>query len=943
MARSGQESVARRLHILSIAPVTDLGSDDTLAATRTGARGRRPSPVRADVQPERVGRFLVLHKLGSGGMGAVYSALDPQLERIVAVKLVRTVPDSGIDTSGRARLLREARAMARLAHPNVLPVFEAGMHDNGVFIAMELVKGRNLREWLADAPRTWEEIVEVFEQAARGLGAAHAAGLVHRDFKPDNVMVGHDGRVRVMDFGLVCDADESSTEAPRKPTPMPDEDDPRITLTGAVLGTPAYMSREQHAGEATDPRTDQFSFCVALWEALYGERPYAGKTFGELAAAILDDRRRPVPSGTAVPGWLRQLCERGLARRPADRFADMGELLEAFAAGRTRRRSLRLVLTGAAMALIGLCVPAFTQWSEHRAVTACEDAAATEIEDAWNETTRARAAEGLRISGGVLATQAIDAALPRLDDYAGQWQDIRAQACADAKLDDEADPAKVERIEWCLEEQRASLAAFARSLEHADAPAANNALGVTVELDPPSRCLDKAVFRQVEPPPPQRREHLTQLSTIVARVHTLRFAGRYAEGHALAIRALEHASALGWAPAISLARRKVASFLELAGDYEAATREYEVAYFGSLRAGDFEGAAWAAMTLSKLLAQQLELEEAQRWSLHAEAAQRLLGVEVDDLEQAHYAQSLGILRNAEDDRHGSLASFVEAYRIFLAELGPDHPSTVRAMGNVAAGYYRIGHWDQGLTLAEEGVRRSEALYGPKHPTVAWHLEALAAMLRQKGMLEESAEAHARALAIQEATFGRDHPDVALTASNLGMVLLDLDRDELALQHLEHALAAAEGTYGTSHPLLLKTLRSLARARINVDDSEGAQNAMRRAIEIATERYGPEDPRVADLMFELGVTFAALGDSEQAVEILRETLQLRRTILGSKHPDFAWTLSALGHATLDSGRPERALVHLEAAMKLLRTHYGPEHHRVQRTSEVLERARAALAE
>lgn len=859
---------------LLIAQVTDPGSDDTLAATRTGARGRRPSPVHADLRPERVGRFLVLHKLGSGGMGTVYSALDPQLERIVAVKLVRTVPDSGIDTSGRARLLREARAMARLAHPNVLPVFEAGMHDNGVFIAMELVKGKNLREWLAEGARTWEEIVEVFEQAARGLEAAHAAGLVHRDFKPDNVMVGHDGRVRVMDFGLVCDTDESSTEAPRRPTPMPDEDDPRITLTGAVLGTPAYMSREQHAGEATDPRTDQFSFCVALWEALYGERPFAGKTFGELAAAILDDRRRPVPSGTAVPGWLRQLCERGLARRPIDRFADMNELLEAFAAGRTRRRSLRLVLTGVAMGLVGLSVPALAQWSEHRAITACEETAAGEIEDAWNGRTRARAAEGLRISGGVLATQAIEGALPRLDDYASQWQDVRAQACADAKLDDEADAARVDRIEWCLEEQRASLAAFTRSLEHADAAAANNALGVAVELDPPSRCLDKAIFRQVEPPPPERRDRLTQLSTIVARVHTLRFAGRYDEGHTLAIRALEHARALGWAPAISLARQKVASFLELAGEYEAASREYEAAYFGSLRGGDFEGAAWAAMTLSKLLAQQLELEEAGRWSLHAEAAQRLLGVEEDDLEHAQYAQSLGILREAQGDRHGSLAAFVEAYRIFLAELGPEHPSTVRAMGNVAAGYYRIGHWDQGLELAEEGVRRSEALYGAKHPTVAWHLEALAAMLRKKGKLEESAETHARALAIQEATFGPNHPDVALTASNLGMVLLDLDRGELALQHLERALAAAEATYGTSHPLLLSTLRSVARARIDVDDAEGAEAAMRRAIEIATEHYGAEDPRVTDLMFELGVTFAALGDSEHAVDILERARAAR---------------------------------------------------------------------
>ncbi|HWB78832.1 MAG TPA: serine/threonine-protein kinase, partial [Nannocystaceae bacterium] len=275
-----------------------------------------------DAELYRIGRFAVLERLGTGGMGVVYGAYDPELDRRVAVKLLFDDGDDG----GRAAAVREAQAMARLADPNVAAVYEVGIHKGRTFVAMQHVRGQNLRRWAQAQPRALPEILAVYRQAALGLAAAHEVGVVHRDFKPDNALVDDDGRVRVVDFGLASiDAGlRTPSEAASLGDPEHESTDPLTARRGG--GTPAYMAAEQFGGEPGDARCDQFAWCVSLWEACVGARPFAGHDFASLVAAVRDDRILEPPP-RRLPRWLAKLLRRGLAAEPGARYRDMRQLV----------------------------------------------------------------------------------------------------------------------------------------------------------------------------------------------------------------------------------------------------------------------------------------------------------------------------------------------------------------------------------------------------------------------------------------------------------------------------------------------------------------------------------------------------------------------------------------------------------------------------------------
>ncbi|HTM20411.1 MAG TPA: serine/threonine-protein kinase, partial [Kofleriaceae bacterium] len=266
-----------------------------------------PAPLAAGTT---VGRFTIRGLLGIGGMGAVYRARDPQLGRDVALKLLR--PDRAAAGETHDRLLREAQAAARLSHPHVVAIYEAGSHGDQIYLAMELVDGRTLRAWQAEPGRNWRAIVAAYAGAGRGLAAAHRAGLVHRDFKPDNVLVGADGRARITDFGLAA-ADEQAVPDTSGTAAI---ESPLLSADGALIGTPAYMAPEQLAHRAAGPAADQFGFCVSLYEALFGVRPFAGDDVAQLRRRI-GDGPAPPPAGSPVPARVRALLQRGLAAEPS--------------------------------------------------------------------------------------------------------------------------------------------------------------------------------------------------------------------------------------------------------------------------------------------------------------------------------------------------------------------------------------------------------------------------------------------------------------------------------------------------------------------------------------------------------------------------------------------------------------------------------------------------
>ncbi|MBL4689267.1 MAG: serine/threonine protein kinase [Nannocystaceae bacterium] len=310
-----------------------------------------------------LGRYVVLDLLGTGGLGCVYAAYDPELDRRVAVKILQPRAEIALAERAQPMLKREAQALAKLAHPNVVPVHDVGTIEDRVFIAMELVRGPTLREWLKQERRTWQQVRDVFVQAGRGLLAAHRAGLVHRDFKPTNVLLAEDDRPQVVDFGLaraVSQVVPPSNSAGSTPaTPVSSNQD--LTGTGSVVGTPAYMAPEQLRGGAVDARADQFAFCVTMYEALYGQRPFQAQGLKALEQLVTSGHIPDPPPGRSVPAWLRRAITVGLRPDPARRYASMAELLRAIAADLHSKRRQWLALA-AAVACTAVVTVLMTLW-----------------------------------------------------------------------------------------------------------------------------------------------------------------------------------------------------------------------------------------------------------------------------------------------------------------------------------------------------------------------------------------------------------------------------------------------------------------------------------------------------------------------------------------------------------------------------------------------------
>ena len=431
-----------------------LGTDATVDAPDAAVPAADLRSRSSLVRGASVGRYVVLSELGAGGMGVVFAAYDPDLDRKVALKLLRAgLGAEGSD--GAARLLREAQALAKVSHPNVVAIHDVGTRGDEVWIAMEFIAGRTLGDWLREGSRSWQQVLDVIEPVVRGLATAHAAGLVHRDVKPDNVMLGDDGRVRVMDFGLArgtaaegieTNRDELDEEVVRAAGRRIDD---ALTAAGAMPGTPAYMSPEQFAAMPTDARTDQFSLCVMLHEAIYGKRPFAGDTVVELATNVLEGNRRSIPASSKVPRWLRGVVERGLATDPNHRWPSLPAMLAAMGAGRRRARRGRVLMgLGVLGSVVGVGLGA-RAWVEHRRVVACE-AEGGLIEQVWNEDVRAEVVAGLVETGTGHAATTAEKVMPWLDEQAAAWRAARTQVCVDARVRRVLDEQTERRSVWCL-------------------------------------------------------------------------------------------------------------------------------------------------------------------------------------------------------------------------------------------------------------------------------------------------------------------------------------------------------------------------------------------------------------------------------------------------------------------------------------------------------------
>ncbi|MCA9638275.1 MAG: serine/threonine protein kinase, partial [Myxococcales bacterium] len=495
--------------------------------------------------PRQFGRFTVLERVAGGGMGVVYAAFDPKLSRKVAIKVLRDQGDAR-----RRRLLREARTLARLSHPNVVAIHDVGEREGSVWLAMEFVEGVTLSAWLRAERRTWRAALEVMEAAGRGLAAAHAAGLLHRDFKPDNVMVGNDGRVRVMDLGLARASEDEPVPTVSHDLAARGESGKlaiRVTQAGAVLGTPAYMAPELFRGGDADARADVFAYCVTLWEALYGQRPFAGASMVRLAANVLAGKLEAPPRDPAsrrVPRWLRRVCERGLALDPERRYASMPALLATFERGLGRARLGRSFAGIAALALVVGGALGWSRWDEHQRRAACERDGA-EIDAVWNDERRRALREGLLATGVPYAATAAAKTSHYLDAQAKRWRAVRTGVCLETRVAGTWTEELLARASWCLEERKMELEALAAELTRANATTVQKAVMAAAGLNDVEPCRKGPRLRLL-PGPPAEGSGVAAVDQELSHAGALLAAGDYQQGLEVAREALSRAEAVGW-------------------------------------------------------------------------------------------------------------------------------------------------------------------------------------------------------------------------------------------------------------------------------------------------------------------------------------------------------------------------------------------------------------
>ncbi len=671
-----------------------------------------------ELRGRHMGRFLVLGLLGRGGMGVVVEAHDETLDRNVALKLLNA---SGARRS-EARLLREAQALARLSHPNVVQVYDIGAINGQTFIAMELVRGRTLRAWARERP-PWHAAVALYLQAARGLAAAHHKGLVHRDFKPENCIVDEEGRVRVLDFGLARElvgsdgvmtpADDEPCgleETDRNPGPFAED----LTRSGVLMGTLGYMSFEQLQGRQADALSDQFSFCASLFEAVYQVRPYPGNDLATLFLAMLSDSRQIAPAGVEAPQKLSRVLWRGLSTDSAKRWPSMDALiteLEALVGGRRSRTTI--ITLGVGLAL-GTAL-SFARASPDPCPKVAAVLAGTWDADARQRVEQAFAAHGPTDHG------LLPRVLERLDAHASDWATMTREACEATFVTRRQSEAQLEQRTRCLERRRNRFVGTVSALAEAeDSEMLTQAVVLPFRLPSLDPCSEAAADELVATPLDDPDERNATLRRDIDEASTLREAGRIEKATHLAEATL--AAARGHAdPALLAEALECLGRVQTeGGSMEAARATLEEAI---VAAGSARDDATAARAWTSLLFVTTMLGNYDETTHHVLAARAAIERNGDDVVRSWLLNNLGILAAEQGFFDQARAQFEQALALKQAKLGPDHVDVGIAWLNLGTMLSHAG--DHRSATAAIGHARSifASTVGETHPLATYALSS----------------------------------------------------------------------------------------------------------------------------------------------------------------------------------------------------------------------------
>jgi len=925
---------------------------------------RKPDPI-------RVGRFILLEPLGAGAMGEIYAAYDDQLDRKVALKLVRS--GSGISAKADERLLREAQTLAQVSHPNVVQIYEAGTYNGRLFIAMELVRGKTLTTWLRDAARLprsvrQREILRQFIAAGHGLEAAHAAGVAHRDFKPDNVLVGDDGRVRVVDFGLaralvdggddaadaragepaaqdvghgptlVLDSAEAAdvaespvfstggatiTDEPEIPARAAASSAPRLkaalrlTETGAVMGTPSFMAPEQMRGAIADLRSDQFSFCVALYHALYDAFPFSGRTLRELRDSIGNDEVEFLPS-VPVPVHVRRALLRGLSVEPAQRFASMADLIAALS---PRTRRLRVWIAAGAIA-IGAGAVAMLQ---SQAEDPCA-AAGAGIDVAWSIDRQVVMHAGFLHSELPFADPAWRGVKARVDGYASKWRGEATAACQATHVEHTQSAQQLDRRMLCLDRGRRQLAALVSELSTGAADAVEHAVeaaGALPELDTCSHA-DSLVFG-VAPPPAAIAAEVAAVRDRIAQAHALELLGRYDESLAIARDANTAAGRMSYPPLHAEALVQVARAVGERSTSETRA-EAQRLYFQALPIAEAERHDQLVMEIWRklvLLAVQMDSSmvqahewwgQAYAWSRRNAVTFQPRGPAGDSEPQLHFM--LGEIYY----REGEYARSADEERRALAALSrtPAHELELsRYEAALALSLERLDGLDEALRLHEHALKVAGETLGAGHPEVITLEISYSKALEKSGQLGRARSVLEAALASIPTRYRDSHPDAAL----IHAILSDLDYTEGHLDHAaEHGHASLQiykRTLSPDHVTLAMAYTNLANVEIKRRNFDRSLVLYQDALSLRRRHLGNDHYLVGVSEGSIAESLVGLERPDEAMPHLAEAERIFNLDSSRDRGTQAWILSVHGEILMNQRKFAAAVPVLEQALTLFR--------------------------
>jgi tetratricopeptide (TPR) repeat protein len=896
-------------------PATDETAHADPATAQTLASGSARTGPPAELAPgTRVDRYVIEHRLGAGAMGVVHAARDPELDRPVAIKLLR---HAGDDDALRTRLYREAQALARVDHANVVSVYDVGTHDGQVFVAMEMIRGGTLRSWLAK-PRTLREIIAVLVAAGRGLAAAHAAQLVHRDFKPDNVLVGDDGIARVTDFGLA----RGTGGDDRDETTAPDDEsragsDPAgatgtplnstLTVTGSLLGTPVYAAPEQLEGGRAGPLADQFSFCVTAYEACYGHRPFVAATLDELVRAIEDGTIKPPPAGKRVPGRIHRALLRGLAHDPDRRFGSMTELLAELDPPRRRWPWI-----AAAAGVVAIPVFLMVALREPAAVAARCRSADERLAGVWDPARRTA------VTAAFAAIPGHEPSGPRvvaeLDGYAARWRAGWDQACTAP----EQSSTLFDRQIRCLERLRSELALVGGAMAAADRNLAGKEFDLLRELTSTGKCTNPdALALQTEPPADQRDAADRIEQQLLVGAMALR-STRYDASRAAFESAVAESRAIGWKPFLTRALLGL-GMLERVSDHlkeaEVAMREASAT---ALAINDQQLIASTFLELGTVRINQGDVDGAAESLALSGGALVAMGSAAAEY-QGQFLIVMGILRSAQNRNVEAVVFLDQAIVALETSLPVDRFTLAGALTGKGQLLDMMGRRGEARIALDRALALYDELVGPEHQNTAGAQALLAGVLAGDHEYAEARAMIEKAYATMLRTVGADDVSAIEVEDSLASLALELGDFTTALAHLEHVREVATAADPRS--------QKVTAARLGIGVVLTRMGKPREAIEqllaVQTDvaREDPTSPIVAYVDLLLADARLAAGDTVEAA-VFTQAEQRLIPIVGPESAEGGLARSGLGRTLLAQGKPRQAITALREALAMLLAHGEP---------------------